>query len=411
MSLIYDYLKIHGESGSDKDSDVEIPPTLKRRDTNRFNTQALPLILGSCLIGALFIFLIIKIITPDQSVQVASESGQVPVAQTRQMPATSLSPTPETELALLQEKTVSDVAAISQDSEQESAGAEARIQVFPETGKPVMVDAVESADFSNSYAEQSGPVRKKIIPPLELASRARKITFPENGPLYSEPETPAETSATAAARSTQKSVSMPNIAARNQGRRFYQAGLQSQRSGDQRIAEIYYKKALEEMGRHMNSMINLSALYVQQERYAEAEEILTEILTLDPENSKALVNMGVVRLYDDNESQAEKYFQAALVANPIEENALVNLAYLAEKRRDFVSTERYYRHLLQISPYNLEVLLAYGHLLEEEERYPEAMALYKDILELGSVKKDQQLYYKITQRQRQLAAVVNNSQL
>ena len=113
MSLIYDYLKIHGESGSDKDSDVEIPPTLKRRDTNRFNTQALPLILGSCLIGALFIFLIIKIITPDQSVQVASESGQVPVAQTRQMPAKSLSPTPETELALLQEKTVSDVVATS----------------------------------------------------------------------------------------------------------------------------------------------------------------------------------------------------------------------------------------------------------------------------------------------------------
>ncbi|KPJ97855.1 MAG: hypothetical protein AMJ60_10130 [Desulfobacterales bacterium SG8_35] len=57
MSLIYDYLKINGKSGSEKDSDVEIPPTLKRRDTNRIKTRSILLILGSCLIGSLFVFL------------------------------------------------------------------------------------------------------------------------------------------------------------------------------------------------------------------------------------------------------------------------------------------------------------------------------------------------------------------
>jgi Tfp pilus assembly protein PilF len=206
------------------------------------------------------------------------------------------------------------------------------------------------------------------------------------------------------------SSSQAASAAQEKSKKFYQAGLQAQYKGDGRIAEIYYNKALEEVEHHMNAMINLSALYVQQERYAEAEDILAEILEIEPANSKGLVNMGVVNLYLGKESQAAAQFEAALAANPLEENALVNLAYLAEKNRDYMATEMYYRQLLQISPDNLEVLLAYGHLLEEQGRYPEALALYADILELGTLKKDQRLYNRISDRMRLLAGVVKNSQ-
>ncbi len=409
MSLIYDYLKIHGESGSDKDSDVEIPPTLKRRDSNRLNTQALLLILGSCFISALLIFLAIKIFSPDQEVQMAADSNPVVPAQVQpDQPAATTVPALQEAVAMQ--------AVETRTPEQDTTQA---IQVFPETEKTKVGDVTVSPQFEGSSEEQPGVMRKKMVRLLELESKNRKIIFPEDVPVYTDPQEVVESTAAVSPGSTGRSFAadskfhssfQADSAAREKSKKYYQAGLQAQHNGDGRIAEIYYKKALEEMPHHMDAMINLSALYVQQERYHEAEGILAKILAIDPTNSKALVNMGVASLYQDNDSQAAAQFEAALDANPLEENALVNLAYLSEKNRDYAATERYYRQLLQISPVNLEVLLAYGHLLEEQRRYPEALALYADTLELGLVKKDQRLYNKISERMRFLAGVVKNSQ-
>ena len=273
--------------------------------------------------------------------------------------------------------------------------------------------------FAGDSSGLHGTMPKNPVQPLELKSENRKITFPENFPVYTEPEEVAENIAVRSSGPTGKNStagsrlyasSQAGSAAREKSRKFYQAGLQAQYKGDTHTAEIFYNKALEEVEHHMDAMINLSALYVQQERYDEAEEILAEILEIEPTNSKGLVNMGVVNLYRDNESRAAAQFEAALAANPLEENALVNLAYLAEKNSDYVSTEAYYRQLLQISPGNLEILLAYGHLLEGLGRYPEALALYADTLELGTLKKDKRLYSRILDRMRLLSEIVKNSQ-
>jgi Tfp pilus assembly protein PilF len=262
-------------------------------------------------------------------------------------------------------------------------------------------------------------MRQKSVQLPVLKSTKRKIAFPQNIPVYHEsqevteditPDLSGSTAESSAADAKFHAAAGEGPAVEEKSGKFYQAGLQAQYKGDGRIAEIYYKKALEELPHHMDAMINLSALYVQQGRYAEAERILAEIIAIEPANSKALVNMGMVSLYQDNEALAATQFEAALAANPREENALVNLAYLAEKNRDYPATEGYYRQLMQIAPENLEVLLAYGHLLEEQRRYSEAMALYADSLALGPVKKDRQLYNKISDRIRLLAGALKNSQ-
>ena len=417
MSLIYDYLKIYGKSNSVSDSDVEIPPTLKSRDSSRLNNRFVLQLLGFCLIGIFFILLIIRIFTPGQNMQEAADSvSSSPAPQVQQ--EQSQSPVDELQSTLQQHDGSVDSTAAEPvfSAPPNFAASKKATQVFPETEKPEIKDASASPRIESIAAEPSGAIKNTSPQPLELVSRNSKRISPEEIPIYTE----ADKSATNAVPAfpfhrdvvVQKDFRgfSSNPASQDKSRKLYQAALQAQHSGDHRIAEIYYKKVLEGMPGHMEAMINLSALYVQQERYIEAEEVLAVILSIDPTNSKGLVNMGMINLYQNNETLAEAQFKAALDANPAEENALINLAYLAEKRRDYASTERYYNDLLQISPDNLQVLLAYGHLLEEEKRYPEAVDLYRDCLELDTVKKDQQLHGKISRRVRLLAGVTHIEQ-
>ena len=192
--------------------------------------------------------------------------------------------------------------------------------------------------------------------------------------------------------------------------KYYQAGLQAQQEGDLRVAEIFYRKTLTFSDNHMNSLINLSAIYVQQERYKEAEGLLRKILSKDPVNSKALVNLGVVNLYQGKNKKAEEYFLKALQSNPFEENGLVNLAYLSEQKKDHAAAEVYYRRILQISPQNVEVLLAYAYMLEQESRYPEAEAVYQESLSLDAVKKDRELFVRVRERRGQIANAARDIQ-
>ena len=424
MSLIYDYLKIYGKSSSVRDSDVEIPPTLSRRDSNRFTARSALFIIGSCLIGILCLFLVLKIITSREDIQIGVKPEPVSRVTTPQTQPESAPPIEAkvAEIKPVQQqdesvrvKSAEPVFSVSPDFTE----SKRTMQVFPETAKQEKAEAPAKPQTASVSLEPLGVTKKRIPQPPELVSSAKKIVAPAEAPIYKETKkiatakalTPPSRPYVAVKQTSRSSSSYTSPESLAKSRKLYQAGLQAHQAGDHRIADIFYIKALEESPGNMEAMINLSALYVQQERYAEAEDVLDDILAIDSTNSKALVNMGMISLYRNNEPQAEARFKAALAANPGEENALINLAYLAEKKRDFATTEIYYKRLLQISPDNLEVLLAYGHLLEEEKRYPEAVSLYAACLELGTVIKDQQLHNKISQRMKLLSSAQKNSQL
>jgi len=472
MSLIYDYLKIIGQNGLKEGPDIEIPSTLKRRYADRFKTPSPLLLLSTCLIGALVIFLVTRIFITEKEMQVAVVTG--PGSQARLQQQKSAPAAPEagsgskTEtLGVLEEVGLQKIIVVPEKYKPEVVDATVRGKIVEspaigqgvqpeepalrETGKPLIVDATGRGKTGKSPAIEQGvqperPAlreadkpevvdatgRGKIVKSPAIGQGAqrqkprqipvlrrtkRKIVFSRTVPVYPAPEkavekAPADLSEQAGegAGAELSSPSGTGPAVVEKSGKFYQAGLQAQYKGDGRLAEIYYNRALEEMEHHMDAMINLSALYVQQGRYAEAKKILAEILAIEPKNSKALVNMGMVSLYQDKESQAEALFEAALAANPLEENALVNLAYLAEKKGDYLATEDFYKQLLQISPDNLEVLLAYGHLLEGQGRFSEAIARYAETLALDQVKKDRRLYNRIADRIRLLNGAEKNTQ-
>ena len=397
MSLIYDYLKINGKGDAGKKSKIEIPPALLKgadESPGRFNKQPLIILLGSCFVIGILLLSIYKINSTRQELQVLVEPLTSPAnqqaAQTQEPVPVQAETTPTAQTADRLEGSLPpsvDLSLPRQTPIQEV------VQVFPEPEVQKTPAVIQETVRILPQAEKTAATEQKTI---------KQSAKPAESPAAQ--SSPASGSKVRVYDPAKLKAVMPA-----KTEKYYQAGLQAQQGGNLRIAEIFYQKALAEYPGHMNSMINLSAIYVQQERYREAEDILWDILGIDRSNSKALVNLGVINLYRGKNIKAEEYFLRALQANPREENGLVNLAYLAEQKKDYAAAEMYYNQLLQISPDNLELLLAYGYMLEQQYRYPEAMAVYQDSLNLDAVRNNRELSAKIMERRNQIAREVRDS--
>ena len=397
MSLIYDYLKINGKGDVGENSKIEIPPVLLKGDDenpDRFNKQPLIILLGSCFVIGILILSLYKVNSSKQELQVPVEPLTSPpnqqAAQTQEPVPVQAETTPTAQAADRLDGSLPppvDLSLPRQTPIQEV------VQVFPEPEVQKTPAVIQETVRILPQAEKTAATEQKTIKPS-----AKSVESPAAQPL------PASGSKVRVYDPAKLKAVMPA-----KTEKYYQAGLQAQQGGNLRIAEIFYQKALAESPGHMNAMINLSAIYVQQDRYREAEDILWDILGIDRSNSKALVNLGVIYLYQGRNSKAEEYFLKALQTNPREENGLVNLAYLAEQKKDYAAAEMYYNQLLQISPDNLELLLAYGYMLEQQYRYAEAMAVYQDSLDLDAMRNNKELFAKVLERRNQIASEVRNS--
>ena len=396
MSLICDYLKIDGKGLAGEQSKIAIPPALLTGERpGSSNKQSLLILLALCLIGGVLILFIYKIHSTRQDPQVfAGQQASSPANDEAVL-------TPEKEVPPAEPSLVGQAPAGYESSLPASVDfsvplqttTQQIVQVFPESDVREPPAVIPEIVRILPQAEKTVVTKQKTIKPSAIPAKSSARQASPASDSDFQVYDPAELKVATPAKSE----------------KYYQAGLQTQQGGDLRIAELFYQKALAESPDHMNSMINLSAIYVQQERYQEAEEILWDILGADKSNSKALVNLGVINLYQGKNSKAEEYFLKALQTNPREENGLINLAYLAEQKKDHAAAEMYYNQLLQISPENLEVLLAYGYMLEQQYRYPEAMAVYQDSLGLDAVRKNKELFAKVQQRRNQIAREVRNS--
>lgn len=183
---------------------------------------------------------------------------------------------------------------------------------------------------------------------------------------------------------------------------YYQSGLMAQKEGEYRTAERFYLEGLKRNPSHIDILTNLSAVYIRERRYADAEETLEKIRRIDPRNANALVNLGIINLNLQRYKIAENMFQKALMFKPRDEMILNNLACLALRENNIPLTEKYYKEILEISPDKKEVLLAYASLLEKSNRYTEAMIFYQKSLEIEEIQKDRRLSGQIANRIRLL---------
>ncbi len=185
---------------------------------------------------------------------------------------------------------------------------------------------------------------------------------------------------------------------KNQSAYFYQIALQAQHDRDFGRAERYYQAVLKEEPNHINTLVNLSALYIQEQRFKEAQSLLDHLFSLSPENPKALVNAGMIALQNHKPEEAEKFFRHALQRNPVEKTALLNLSYLAQQNKKYDEAEGYFKKLVYISPDDNKILLAYAGLEEKRKRYIQAIILYRQSLKNLNMQQNEEQYTRIKQR-------------
>jgi Tfp pilus assembly protein PilF len=422
MSLIYDYLKINGKGEVGENAEIKIPPALlKSVSPDRLNNKSILVITGTCLLCIVLLFFIFYSYTSRQDLQDSADrqmSGQV--VNTVQVPEQNSAvqqSQPATADFSSQPGTGPAVQASRVFSENEAEGGpdstkSSAMKVSQAGNDAVMVSEVVFPDRTHVFTADQDAAKTIAKPQPEPAAKPREVDVAKpvvkSREAGSKAVTPPSFESVAKVQVYDSSQSTDTVSVKS--RKFYLAGLGAQQDGDLRTAEIYYQRVLEQSHGHMDSMVNLSAIYVQQERYEKAEEILLKILDINPMHSKALVNLGVIYLFDQQNALAEEYFIKALQANPAEENALVNLAYLAEKRKDFAAADIYYSQLLQMTPDNLELLLAYGYMLEQDDRLNDAMAIYGKSLDLDEVRSNNETYRKIVGRLSQLAEAAKEAQ-
>ena len=121
---------------------------------------------------------------------------------------------------------------------------------------------------------------------------------------------------------------------------------------------------------------------------AEAKELLTEVLTEDPEHLNALLQLGDIALSEDDFQKAREYFQRARDLNARNIEVLLALERLMERTGRWSEALRYIEEVLDLDDKNLAALYKKRELLERQDRWDDLVFVQKMILKSEHTEKD-----------------------
>ena len=157
------------------------------------------------------------------------------------------------------------------------------------------------------------------------------------------------------------------------------------REGDEGKAEAEFKKALRKDPTEPRALVELGTIYVQAERFEEAEELLEEVIRLRKNSGYANVDiflaeayyqMGVLRTEQADCERASDNFEQSVIINPTDADAKYELGscYLVLKRYDDAVTVL--RTATEFDPEFAVAHLAMGKALEGLDRPIDAAVAY-----------------------------------
>lgn len=121
-----------------------------------------------------------------------------------------------------------------------------------------------------------------------------------------------------------------------------------------------------------------------QGKQAEAKHIIeTEVLTRNPNSSRAYVTLGLMAADDNRPNQAREYFERAVQLNPDFAQAHYQLGMLAFYVRDYKTAERQFKQTVVLDPYNDQACNNLGLVYLYTRRPQEAEQMYKKALALN----------------------------
>lgn len=260
-----------------------------------------------------------------------------------------------------------------------------------DTPEPESVQTAQAGTNSQSQQSSSEPrqvaqLQEKTAPapPEQKRRLVRQINVQENIP-----DKPGET------RISNIAMPMPHDSEINN---YFQIALVAQRQRDFDQAEKFYNRVLEMRPGHLESMTNLSVIYMELDQEFKARKMIQDILQINPDDARAYVNLGVMDLSRNDFESARENFSKALEKNPREQTALTNMAYIAKRQGDFDQVERYYERILNIQPKNMNILLTFAGAMEQKKDLQKAQDLYIQALEIAEESRNNDMIRQIRER-------------
>jgi serine/threonine protein kinase/Flp pilus assembly protein TadD len=157
-------------------------------------------------------------------------------------------------------------------------------------------------------------------------------------------------------------------------RALYLTGRGSHASGEGDL-----RAALELDGTNLEVRWQLSRLYLEQRRTAEAEGELEKIVALEPAHAEAWADLGASRI-DSDPAAARAAIDEALALDDRLPLALYHRAILSGRAERLDETEADLRRMLEVVPGDPDGLRQLGRVLHARDRFAEAIALYDQAL-------------------------------
>lgn len=151
---------------------------------------------------------------------------------------------------------------------------------------------------------------------------------------------------------------------------------------DKSQAAEWYRKALAIRPDFLESLSNLGAVLVEDERPDEAEKPLLQALDQQPNYPEALCNLGLVRLRQDRMEEADGLLRRSLQLRPGYPEALVELARLQQERGELDAAEKSLTDVLERMPDHADAWCQLGSIRTERGESAAAEAAFQQALSL-----------------------------
>lgn len=128
------------------------------------------------------------------------------------------------------------------------------------------------------------------------------------------------------------------------------------------LSEAFLRRAIELMPFNPDLGSKYSSILLQQDRKAEAESILKDLLVEHPNQTDALNNLGFLYLTSGRFFEAKEYFRKAVKQDPDYALAWLNLASAHLQLNELLETQRALEQALRIEPQNMKAKNLYQNI-------------------------------------------------
>ena len=146
--------------------------------------------------------------------------------------------------------------------------------------------------------------------------------------------------------------------------------------GDNAMALLAYRRALELNPRHAGTLYNLGNLYKDQGRFKDALGFYQKAIAVDPRISDAWLNMGIIYGKQKEAGQEKAYYRKAIEVDPRNGRAYFNLGFLGEAAGDMEGALSLYQKSVEFDPANAEGYYNLGNIYAKLKKAPEAISSY-----------------------------------